>query len=35
MYDVFVATGDNLAFLAHVEYKKLCDALESNGMMIG
>jgi hypothetical protein len=25
----------NLAFLAHVELIKLCDALESNNMMIG
>jgi hypothetical protein len=30
-----IATGDNLAFLAHVELMKSCDAPESNNMMIG
>jgi hypothetical protein len=34
-YDVPDATSLNLAFLAHVELIKSCDAPESSNMMIG
>jgi hypothetical protein len=34
-YGILDATRINLAFLAHVELLKSCDAPESNNMMIG
>jgi hypothetical protein len=34
-YGAFVATSDNLAFMAHIELIKSCDAPESNRIIIG
>jgi hypothetical protein len=34
-YGASIATIDSIAFLAHVELIKSCDALESNSMIIG